>query len=145
MALKLQYKQKFFCIGHRKRYRLFAIKACFFTGVEWVVFVCFINYFYFFPRLKRRKAQSEAKKSINETNNTPFHARSGNEPLNRYFDVQAYEKLYLFYLVASHPYTFKCEQKNKTSQTNRKTRSYRKQQLVNLSSDGMTNKIMEVF
>ena len=33
-----------------------------------------------FPLLKSKRAQSEAKKSIKQTMNTPFHACSGNEP-----------------------------------------------------------------
>ena len=40
----------------------------------------FLIYFYFFPRLKRQKAQSEAKKSIKETKINLLHVCSANEP-----------------------------------------------------------------
>ena len=33
-----------------------------------------------FPRLKSKRALREAKKSIKQTKNNVFHARSGNEP-----------------------------------------------------------------
>ena len=34
-----------------------------------------------FPRLKSKRTLSEAKKLLKQTKNTPFQARSGNEPL----------------------------------------------------------------
>ena len=38
--------------------------------------------FMIFPRLKSKRVLSKAKKSIKQTNNTPFLACSGNEPLS---------------------------------------------------------------
>ena len=52
------------------------------TSVDGAFFVCFIHYITSF----RAEVLSEAKKSIKETNNTPFHARSGNEPVRRIWE-----------------------------------------------------------
>ena len=45
--------------------------------IEYSLFLLLI-----FPRLKSKQALSEAKISIKQAKNTPFHARSGNEPLS---------------------------------------------------------------
>ena len=47
-----------------------------------------------FSRLKSKRALSEAKKSIKQTKNASFHARSGNEPLRL---VQKMMMMMIFY------------------------------------------------
>ena len=56
--------------------RCFKARFHFERGMEHSLFLLSI-----FPRLKSKRALSQAKKSIKQTSNTPFHARSGNEPL----------------------------------------------------------------
>ena len=45
--------------------------------MELILFLLF-----FIQRLKFKRTLSKRKKSIKQTKNTPFHARSGNEPLH---------------------------------------------------------------
>ena len=40
----------------------------------------FFVFLLIFPRLKSKRAPSEAKKSVQQTRNTPFHACSENKP-----------------------------------------------------------------
>ena len=52
---------------------------------------------FIFTHLKSKQALSEAKKSIKQTKDAPFHARSGNVPLHLYlsFACLQYKLLHL--------------------------------------------------